>query len=203
MWSNGVGQNKERDEKHNENYVEEGFQLAGIIFDRDDEGIREVLGVGNCIINIWDGSELRLAWSKKSSSYFENNFPIFLLSGISNTLICKVCDVLHWVNFLLMKTFSNIFRSTFCWGRRYLNIFYILFIFYYCWQVIFTLRVPSLLLPLNAISVEIVDTEGSFQFSLKLNSNNSYMFTSPLQQILKQKHLASHNCYSVKTCWNS
>ena len=167
MWSNGVGQNKETDEKHNENYVEEGFQLAGIIFDRDDEGVREVPGVGNCIINIWDGSELGLAWSKKSSSYFENNFPIFLLSGISNTLICKVRDVLHWVNFLLMKTFSNIFGSTFCWDRRYINIFYIPFIFYYCQQFIFTLQVPSLLLPLNDISVEMVDVEGSFQFSLE------------------------------------
>ena len=101
MWSNGVGQNKETDEKHNENYVEEGFQLAGIIFDRDDEGIREVLGVGNCIINIWDGSELRLAWSKKSSSYFENDFPIFLLSGISNTLICKVAWYFTLSKFLI------------------------------------------------------------------------------------------------------
>ena len=101
MWSNGVGQNKESDKKHNENYVEEGFHLAGIIFDRDDEGIREVLGVGNCIISIWDGSELRLAWSKKSSSYFENNFPIFLLSGISNTLICKVAWYFTLSKFLI------------------------------------------------------------------------------------------------------
>ena len=29
--------------------------------------------MGNCSINICDGSELELAWSKKSSSYFENN----------------------------------------------------------------------------------------------------------------------------------
>ena len=55
---------------------------------RDDEGAGEALGVGKCIINIWDRSELELAWSKQSSSYLENNFPIFLLYGISNTLIC-------------------------------------------------------------------------------------------------------------------
>ena len=30
LWSNGLGQNKETDEKHNENCVEEGFQLARV-----------------------------------------------------------------------------------------------------------------------------------------------------------------------------
>ena len=70
---------------------------------RDDEGAGEALGVGKCIINIWDRSELELAWSRQSSSYLENNFPIFLLYGISNTLICKVRDVLYLVNFLLTK----------------------------------------------------------------------------------------------------
>ena len=72
--SNGVGQNRETDENHAEVCVEEGFQLARVKFDRDNEWGREVLGVENCSINIWDGSELELAWSKKSSSYFENNF---------------------------------------------------------------------------------------------------------------------------------
>ena len=36
--------------------------------------------MGNGSINIWDGSELELAWSKKSSSYFENIFfNIFII----------------------------------------------------------------------------------------------------------------------------
>ena len=35
-------------------------------------------------------------------------------------------------------------------------------------------------------------------FLMKLNSHQSYTFTSPLQQILKQNHGASHGCYSVK-----
>ena len=52
LWSNGVGQNKETDEKCNENCVEEGFQLARVKLDRDDERAREALSVGNCIINI-------------------------------------------------------------------------------------------------------------------------------------------------------
>ena len=79
--------------------VEEGFQLARVKVDKDVERGTEALGMGNSCINIWDGSELELAWTKKNSSYFENNFPIFLLSGILNTLSFKVCDVLHWVNF--------------------------------------------------------------------------------------------------------
>ena len=64
------------------------------------EGGREGLAMGNCSINIKDGSGLELDWSKESSSYFENNFSIFLLSGISNTSIFKVHDVLHWGIFL-------------------------------------------------------------------------------------------------------
>ena len=90
-----VGQNSETDEKHDDDSAEEGFQLARVKFARDDEGSRKALGVGNCSINIWDGSEQELAWSKKSSSYFGNIFPTFLLSGILNTLICTERDVLH------------------------------------------------------------------------------------------------------------
>ena len=103
VWLNGVGQNRESDEEHDEDCIKEGFQLARVKYDRDSEGGREALGLRNCSVNIWDGSELELTWSKKSSSFFENNFAIFLLSGISKSSICKVCDVLH--NFLLTKTF--------------------------------------------------------------------------------------------------
>ena len=90
--------------------------MARVKFDRDGTEGREPLGMRKCINNIWDGPEIEFPWSKKSSSYFENNFPIFLLSGISNTSIFNVRDVLRLVNFLAMKTF-NIFRSTFSWGR--------------------------------------------------------------------------------------
>ena len=117
VWSNGVEQNKETNEEYDKDWVEEWFQLARVKFDRDGEGGREALGMGNCSINIWDGSDLELAWSKKSSSSFENNFPIFLLFGNSNTSIFKVRGVLHWVNLLLMKNFSNNFRSSSCCSR--------------------------------------------------------------------------------------
>ena len=60
-------------------------------------------------------------------------------------------NILHWVNFLLLKIFSNIFCSTFC---------YIPFIFYYCQQLLLTLRV-LLLSPLNDESVNIADDEAS------------------------------------------
>ena len=105
-------------------------------------GGREALGLGNRSIknitelsifgsiSIWDGSELGLTWPKKSSSYFKNNFHTFLLPGISNTSIFKVRDVLNCVNFLVMKTFSNIFHGTLCWGKWYLNIFYTSIIYF-------------------------------------------------------------------------
>ena len=64
--------------------------MARVKYDRDGEVAREALSVGNCNINTWHGSELELAGSKKSSSYFENNFPKVLVLGITNTSICKV-----------------------------------------------------------------------------------------------------------------
>ena len=56
-----VRQNRETNEEHDEDCVEEEFQLARLKYVRDSEGGREALGVGNCSISIWDGSELELA----------------------------------------------------------------------------------------------------------------------------------------------
>ena len=73
-----------------------------------------------------------------------------------------------------------------------MNIFYILFLFYYCQQVLFTLRVSSLLSPLNDASGDIAVDKGSFQFS------HDTEFISPLQQTPKQNHHVQLNCYSIK-----
>ena len=48
-----------------------------------------------------------------------------------------------------------------------MNIIYIPFIFYYCGQTLFTLRVSSLLSSLTDDSVDIVDDEGSLEISPK------------------------------------
>ena len=80
-----------------------------------------------------------------------------------------------------------------------MNIFYIPFIFFYWEQVLFTLRVSSLLSPLNDASGGIADDESFFSFLLKLNSHHPDTFTSPLQQTLKQNQRASNNCYIAKT----
>ena len=128
--------------------------MARVKYDRDGEWGREAVVVQNCSINIWDGSELELAWSNKRSSYFENNFPTFLLSGISNTSIYKVRDVLHWVNFFVTKTFS-LFSEALSLGAGNIWLYYVQLIWsyicpnhfypiYYCQQVLFTLRVSSL-----------------------------------------------------------
>ena len=59
-----------------------------------------------------------------------------------------------------------------------MNKIYIIFIFSYCQQVIFTLRVPLLLSLLNYASVNIGDDEDSFSFLLKLNSHGTYITLS-------------------------
>ena len=97
MWLSGKGQNKETDEEHDEDCVEEGFHLASVKLDRDSKGGREVVGVGYCSSNTWNWLELKLALSRKRSSYYENNFPIFLLSGNLNTSVFKVRYIWYWV----------------------------------------------------------------------------------------------------------
>ena len=52
VWLKGVGQNMETDEEHDEDCVEEGFQLTSVKLDKDGEGGREALGMGNHSINI-------------------------------------------------------------------------------------------------------------------------------------------------------
>ena len=61
-----------------------------------------------------------------------------------------------------------------------MNIFFILFIFYYWQQVLFTLRVSSLLSLLNDASVDIVDDEGFFSFLLKVNAQPLYVHVTLL-----------------------
>ena len=51
MGLNGVGQNKETDEEHDEDCVEEGFNIARMKFDRDGKGDREAVGMGYCTSN--------------------------------------------------------------------------------------------------------------------------------------------------------
>ena len=58
---NGIRQNRETDEEHDEDCLKEGFQIARVKFDRDVQGEMEALGIRKCSINILDGSELELA----------------------------------------------------------------------------------------------------------------------------------------------
>ena len=59
-----LGQNRKTDGEHDDDCVKEGLHLVMVKYDRDDEGGRGGIGVGNCGINIWHGSELVVAWSK-------------------------------------------------------------------------------------------------------------------------------------------
>ena len=52
MWTNRVAQKMETDEKHDEDCVEEGFPLARVKIDRNDEGDREALVKRSFSINI-------------------------------------------------------------------------------------------------------------------------------------------------------
>ena len=61
VWSNWVEQNRETDEERDDYCVAKELQLSTQKSDRE----WEALGMGNCSIKIWDGSELELAWSKK------------------------------------------------------------------------------------------------------------------------------------------
>ena len=58
MWQNWAGQNRETEEEHDEDCVEEGFQLAMVKIDRDGKEGKKALGMGNCSNN---ESELELS----------------------------------------------------------------------------------------------------------------------------------------------
>ena len=73
-WLNGVEQSSKTTEEHNDYCVEEGFQLARIKLDKAGEETREALYMGNCRINISDGTELELAWSKKAVHILKTSF---------------------------------------------------------------------------------------------------------------------------------
>ena len=90
--------------------------------------------MGYCSCNIWNGLELKLAWSRINSSYFENNVSIFLWSGNSNTSVFKVYDGSHRVHFLVIKNFSNIFCSTIFWFGQVMFDYNLCPIFYNSWH---------------------------------------------------------------------
>ena len=51
-WSNGVEQNRKTDEERDQDFVEEGFQLARVTIDTAGGGGRKALGMENYCINI-------------------------------------------------------------------------------------------------------------------------------------------------------
>ena len=52
MWLDGVGQNRKTDEEHDEDCVEDVFQMARVKFGRDDEAGGKALDMGNYSHNI-------------------------------------------------------------------------------------------------------------------------------------------------------
>ena len=69
------------------------FHSDSIKYDRDGGRVREALSMGNCSINIWDGSELELALCKKSSSILEITSKHFYY------LVFQIHRFLRWVMF--------------------------------------------------------------------------------------------------------
>ena len=83
-----LGKNRKNDEELDKDCVEKEFPLARVKSYINGGGGRKAIVMGNCSINVWDGPKLEF------DSYFVSYFPIFLLSGISSTLIFKVHYVL-------------------------------------------------------------------------------------------------------------
>ena len=88
-----------------------------------------------------------------------------------------------------MKTFSNIYRSTFCWGRWFEYILYPIYFLLLPTSFIYII-IFFITITIKWCFVDIVDDEGYFEFLPEVE------FTSPLQ--LTQNRRALHNCYSVK-----
>ena len=138
---------------------------------KNRERSNEAVRIRYCTTNIWDESELKLAWSRENTSYFENNFSIILLSGNIpchpefGQVMCEydlypIYFLLLLTNFIYMKSFFiTIIKWCFCW---------------YCWY------------------------EGSFEFSPKVEFPLPLYVHNTQEQTMKQNHCTSHNYYSVK-----
>ena len=70
VWSNGVGQNRETDEEHDEDYVKKAFHLAKMKFDKYGKGGRKAPGVRLCSISTWNGLEKTVHILKTIFQYF-------------------------------------------------------------------------------------------------------------------------------------
>ena len=68
--SNGVGQNRENNEEHDEDCVEKGFQLAKVRFDKYGKRGSEAPGVRLCSISTWNGLEKTVHFLKTTFQYF-------------------------------------------------------------------------------------------------------------------------------------
>ena len=99
--SNKVDQNRETDEEHDEDCVEEVFQLAKVNFSRDGERGSKALGIRNSV-SIFEIFHIL-------KTIFQ--YLYYLVIGIHQFLRL----VSHWARSLVMKTFFNIFRSTCYW----------------------------------------------------------------------------------------
>ena len=89
--------------------------------------------------------------------------------------------------FLSNEGFSNIFSSSYCWA--WVSNVWIWFIFYYCRQTLFKLRVFLLLSSSNYTSLDIADDEGLYFPQAE--------FTSPLQKTPNQYLLSSHKVFHI------
>ena len=69
VWSYEEEQNSKTEEEHDEDCIEEGFQLDSVKFDRAGERGRDALGMGNFSINIWGRSEPEIVLSKKNCPF--------------------------------------------------------------------------------------------------------------------------------------
>ena len=152
-------------------------------FDRDRKGTRDALGLRYCSINIWDGSELKLAWSMENNSYFENNLPMNLLSGNSNTSVFKVCNVLRWVHFLKIKSVSLYvgFRQE---------------MFEYNLYSIYIILLLTNFIYIKSFFITVI-IQWCFRWYVSFEFSSKPEFTSNLEQTLKDNHGTSHNCHSV------
>ena len=114
VWLNRVGRDRETKEEHHEDCLRGFSVFKGKISRRwwGRQGGRRDRVLQYQYLR-WIRTETSLIRERQFEN-FENNFPTFLLSGNSNASIFKTSGV-HWVHFLVIKSFSNISRSTFCW----------------------------------------------------------------------------------------
>ena len=115
-------------------------------------------------LQVW-GTVVSVFEVNQNQNQLDPRLAVHILKTIFQYFYHLVFRIHRFIRCVMFHNLLQYFPQHLLLGQLIFEYIYISFIFYHCQQVFCTLRVSSLLSPLQDASDDIVDDEGSFQFS--------------------------------------